>query len=237
MNNNTVKKTRESVFAYSDGSRFGDRPIREVFSSIYREQAWNISDNESVSGPGSGLSQTAEIRLQIPRIIKQYGIESIFDIPCGDFHWLRQVDFSGVQSNVQYTGADIVPQLVERNNGLYAAENRRFIIFDLTSQPLPASDLILCRDCLVHFSFNDIKKAMDNVMESKSRYLLTTTFTRQEENRDCVTGGWRALNFQIPPFDFPEPIDIIDEKCTEAGGLFTDKCLALWKIENLPALI
>lgn len=232
MSENNVKESRESIFAYADGTRFENRAIREVFSTIYQEQAWNIDDNESVSGPGSGLSQTLELRRQIPRLLEKFSVKSILDVPCGDFYWLRQIDFS----RLQYTGADIVPQLVEHNNRLYASGGRRFILLDLTSQLLPHNDLILCRDCLVHFSYNDLKKALDNIMRSECRYLLTTTFMQQVKNHDCVTGGWRPLNLQLAPFYFPEPLDIIDEKCTEANGLFSDKSLALWKIEDLPPL-
>jgi hypothetical protein len=44
---------------------------------------------------------------------------------------------------------------------------------------------------------------------------------------------WRQLNFQIPPFNFPPPLKLIDEKCAESGGIFADKHLALWELDDL----
>jgi hypothetical protein len=46
---------------------------------------------------------------------------------------------------------------------------------DLTRDPLPKVDLVLCRDCLVHLSFDDIYESLDNLRRSGSMLLLTTT--------------------------------------------------------------
>ena len=37
--------------------------------------------------------------------------------------------------------------------------------------------MILCRDCLVHLTFDDARAALQNLRRSGSKYLLTTTFT------------------------------------------------------------
>ena len=68
---------------------------------------------------------------------------------------------------------------------------------DITRDALPRADVILCRDCLVHFSFKDIFAAIDNFKKSQSRYLLATTFIAFSENLDVATGEWRRLN--MPP--------------------------------------
>lgn len=93
---------------------------------------------------------------------------------------------------------------------------------DITKDRLPTGDLILCRDCLVHFSLSDNFKA------SQSRYLLTTTFTNLTFNQEIRTGSWRPLNLEIEPFNFPKPILVINENCTEGEMNFTDRSLALW---------
>ena len=36
-----------------------------------------------------------------------------------------------------------------------------------------------------------------------------------------------------PPFNFPKPAKLIDEKCTEANNQFTDKCLGLWLLDEI----
>lgn len=63
---------------------------------------------------------------------------------------------------------------------------------------------------------------------------MATTFPRQLENFDTHTGGWRPIDFTIPPFNFPTPLYLLNEGCTEADGLFEDKSLGLWEIDSLP---
>jgi hypothetical protein len=102
--------------------------------------------------------------------------------------------------------------------------------------PLPEADLLLCRDCLVHLSFADIGRALSNVLRSGLPYLLTTTFPECEVNEDIVTGDWRPLNLELEPFGFPPPSELLNERCSEAGGLFADKSLGLWQLAELTKL-
>ncbi|HOV12498.1 MAG TPA: hypothetical protein PLL90_12125 [Bacteroidales bacterium] len=105
---------------------------------------------------------------------------------------------------------------------------------DIVKEIPPQADLIFCRDCLVHLSNRDVLRALRNFIKSGSTYLLTTTFPNTDVNADMVSArGWRPLNFQKPPFDFPEPLLLINENCTESGGIYSDKSLGLWLIENL----
>jgi hypothetical protein len=95
-------------------------------------------------------------------------------------------------------------------------------------------DLVLCRDCLVHLSFANIHHAIANLKRSGTCWLLTTTFPDASANRDIDDGDWRVLNLQYAPFLFPAPLAVINEGCTEAGGDYADKSLALWRVGDLP---
>jgi hypothetical protein len=105
---------------------------------------------------------------------------------------------------------------------------------DLTASVLPGADLLLCRDCLVHLSATDVSRALANIRRRSITYLLATTFPAEPENREIVTGDWRPLNLEAPPFSLPRPLELIDEHCTEAGGRFPDKSLGLWRVADLP---
>ena len=107
---------------------------------------------------------------------------------------------------------------------------------DLLKDHIPEADLIFCRDCLVHLSYDHALTALRNIARGGSKYLLTTTFTERTSNRDITTGEWRPINLQLPPFSLPPPERIIVEGCTEAGGVYSDKSLGLWKIEQLSIL-
>ncbi|MFC4083740.1 class I SAM-dependent methyltransferase [Amycolatopsis samaneae] len=202
---------------------------QERFTHIYQANLWG--SDVSVSGQGSDLEQTRELRAGLPELFARFGVRTLLDLPCGDFGWL-----SGVELGVErYIGGDIVAELVDRNTERYGnAGSREFRVLDLTADPLPRADLVLCRDCLVHLSFADIRRAVDNLRRSGSRYLLTTTFGDLGANVDIPTGDWRALNLCREPFGFPEPLAVLLEGCTEEGGAFADKALGLWEIADLP---
>jgi hypothetical protein len=218
---------RASLYGYSDGGRFAGQSPREVFTSIAAANAWGNA--ESISGHGSSTDQTAEIVRLLPSIFQEFSITSVFDIPCGDFNWFRRI----ISPGIAYLGGDIVEGIVERNARLFPGEGIRFTNFDLLTQTPEPTDLVFCRDCLVHLSLSDASTAIANIARSGSKYFMTTTFPMEEENEDIQTGGWRPLNFLLPPFSFPPPLLLINERCTEMDGVFADKSLGLWKLDNL----
>lgn len=221
--------------------------MQDIFGDLYRSDAWKLypggdgtKENLSRSGSGSNLVQTAALRHELPHLISQLGIRSLLDIPCGDFSWMSQLDL-GVDS---YLGADVVPEVIDRNQRTFALPNRDFCVLDITRSHLPQVDLVFSRDCLVHFSDEDVRAALENVKRSRSTYLATTTFTgRTHNDPDIETGGWRPLNLCRTPFSLPTPLHVINEHCTEvavsgSGGAevehrFTDKSIGVWRISDL----
>lgn len=199
-----------------------------IFEVIARENRWE--DTESLSGGGSNLRQTEIIRDEIPRLLKKLGAKSLLDAPCGDFNWMRLVDLG----DVRYTGADVVAQLIERCNAKFGGDLREFVVRNIVEDKLPAADVILSRDCLVHLSYEHIWRALRNFQASGSLYLLTTTYPSRRQNWDIVTGDWRPLNLEAAPFHFPAPVEAILEKSSEYDGDFADKSLSLWRLDSLP---
>ncbi len=197
------------------------------FSAIYRDNGF--VGTESLSGAGSTRFQTRVIRQKIPELCRELGVKNVVDIPCGDFHWMRDVDLA----DIHYTGADVVDEMVRKNQQLFGGPLRAFECVNLITGPLPAADLVFCRDCLVHLPFEDALAAIETIRQSKCQWLLTTTFTRDTSNADLDAAGWRALNLTLPPFNLPKPTLLISEKCTEAGGLAGDKSLGLWRVADL----
>jgi hypothetical protein len=104
---------------------------------------------------------------------------------------------------------------------------------NLITDPLPDADAVLCRDCLVHLSHQDVLAALDNVRRSKANWFIATTYTGNRPNVDILTGQWRTLNLQLPPFNLPPPAHLVDEKCTEGDGQFTDKYLGVWRVADM----
>ena len=201
--------------------------MRTVFTEIYRTQGFG--ESASVSGPGSDLVNTTAIRAAIPRLLQDLRVRSLLDAPCGDGYWVNAVPLPVER----YIGVDIVPDMIRQNQHDYEGPGKSFQCLDLTTDPLPCVDLILCRDCLVHMSFQEAVAVIRNFKRSGSRYLLTTTFSGLASHSDIVKGRWRPLNLQLPPFGFPAPQRIIQEYGRHAEGLAAQKCLGLWELTAL----
>jgi len=201
----------------------------EVFNSIYENNAWE--GEHSRSGPGSDPSQTKAVSDVLPYVLRQLNVKSLLDVPCGDFQWMKDVDLGGID----YLGADIVPEIVMTNNDRFSDRDRRFMILDMLTDSIPKVDLVFCRDCLVHLSNNAVLRALRNIAESESKFLLTTTFPSRTINTDILTGQWRVLNLEVAPFNLPRPLGLIREKCTEGDGEYADKSLGLWEMAAVKA--
>jgi len=205
--------------------------LKRKFTQVYNLNSFHGS--QSVSGRGSDIDQTQIIESELPKLLKSLSIDSILDIPCGDQNWLKRIDISFLN----YTGADIVSEIVKVNNSLFLSSKKKYICIDITQVIPPHSELVLCRDLLVHLNTREIRRALRNIKASGAIYLLTTTFTnnRDYKNLPFFTRGvgWRPINFQLDPFNFPQPINIINEECTEGEFKFQDKSLALWKLCEL----
>ena len=202
------------------------------------QQAWKENYHymaslglESVSGTGSSVESTQEVITRLPTLLAQYNIQSMMDIPCGDHNWMHHVPLG----NVKYIGADIVEDLITSNQTKYPEVDFRCL--DITTDLLPPVDLIMVRDCFVHLSEVDIGRAVRNMGRQPPRYILTTTFTGLREYYDIPTTGWRTINFEKAPFNWPAPIHIINERCPEQGGIYHDKCLGLWNFSDVESLV
>lgn len=199
--------------------------MKTVFEKIYQQNGWE--NEESVSGSGSTLEQTVEVRRFLPHLLEAFDIKSMLDIPCGDMNWMSQVE---LPAELKYIGADIVP-------GLIAANKRRFPrtdfrVLDMTNDKLPQVDVILARDVLGHFSNAAVRLALVNMRRSRSRYLLTTTFPAEQTEGDIRTGQWRPINL-ASWFGMPDPIAFWPEIDVEfPDGHTSTKGLGLWDLRR-----
>lgn len=184
---------------------------------------------ESMSGEGSSLAETTALRTALPGLLRRHSVASVLDVPCGDFHWMREVDLAGAS----YLGVDIVPELIERNRLLYGSPQREFRCLDATRDALPAVDLIHCRDLIIHLSLADIARLLTNFAASGARLLLVSHFASRTGNPEIESGDFRPVNLCHPPFSLPEPLEVLDEGSAMGGGAFADRAMALWRAADL----
>ena len=98
-----------------------------IFSYIHEHRLWD--GEESVSGPGSDLLQTTRLVERFPEVLKAYDVDSVLDIPCGDFHWMSHA----LPSGARYLGGDLVGELIDGNRDRFRRDGVEFRTFDLLS--------------------------------------------------------------------------------------------------------
>ena len=178
--------------------------MRDIFTDIIRYRKW---DHNVPCGSGSSMAYTKQLRETLPAFLIKHRIQSMADMPCGDFSWMSQVEFP---ENFYYIGGDIVNFLIRKNQRKWPEKD--FKVFDLTRDTLPDVDLLFCRDCLFHLSESDIAKVFDNVLSSNVKYIMTTSFLPGHfDNQDIKTGEFRPVSLEATPFNLPNPIDSLDD--------------------------
>jgi hypothetical protein len=182
----------------------------DKFTWIYYKNYWGST--ESKSGGGSTLLYTTNLRKEIPILINIYSVKSVFDAPCGDFNWMKSVLST---LNIIYIGGDIVAPLIKNLNEKYKSPNINFIHFDIINNIPPKTDMLICRDCLFHFSFVDSRLFLLNFIKSETKFLLTTTHLNKDlsfSNKDINTGDFRLIDLYIEPYNFSVyPLYVIDD--------------------------
>jgi hypothetical protein len=196
----------------------------DVFVDIHETDFWG--SDESKSGPGSDLAATTTIRRQLPLLFTQYGIQSMLDVPCGDYNWMKEVP-----KTCDYTGGDVVPAMIERNQRLYGNDRVRFKQIDITADALPKVDLIFCKDCLQHLSYAKVQAALDNFKRSGSKYLLVSSYPKTLRNYDIHDGAYRPLNLLRKPFKLSKPLLQVKEE-SKAPGVECDKTMYLFRLHE-----
>jgi len=213
---------------YVIGAYIKSKNREDKFRLIYKFSYWKSGYSESFSGAGSELNATQNIRKSLEKFIYNEKIKSILDIPCGDFNWMSNLNLK----KINYTGADIVPDIISTNKKSNNSENINFLKLDLIQDNLNEHDLIFNRDCLVHFNDTDIFSALENIKKSKCKFFASTIFLENFNNSQSnLPDNWRPINLCETPFNLPKPYSLLDD---EYEGKFDKyKKIAIWKIENL----
>lgn len=224
-----VQKSIEGEARLALEHAFKSKEVEEIFTDIYRTNFWH--GWESISGQGSNISKTRYIRAALPDLLKKLHIKTMLDAPCGDFNWMRVViDEFDLEL---YLGLDIVKELIHENQQKYGTTRRVFMYANLIDTPVPKVDLIFSRDCLAHLSYENARSVLKRCKQSGSTYLLTSHHVNTNKNCNITNGDHYPIKLTIAPFNFPDPLLIIEEKDSEMASAHQGKCLALWRLEDI----
>jgi len=220
---NFAQKTIDGKFSVQSAEAATAKEQRaKVFTAIWEQNGWNCK--ETRSGHGAAMAQTQTIRKRLPAVFKANGIKILGDAGCGELNWIKTIT-----DDLQlYLGFDIVDGLVQQLHTDFADRTNHFFSrLDIVNQQLPECDAILCRDCLTHLTFEDVRSALQRFVDSGSRYLIATTHP-EGTNTDIKTGGWYPMNLEAEPFSLGAPAKLISE---DLQG--SKKSLGIWDLKKL----
>lgn len=161
-------------------------------------------EDGTICGNGSTMANTANIRAWLPRIAKQFEIQSVADAGAGDMHWITSVKWA-----VDYKPFDLIPR----------RESVQKI--DLTRELLPSCDAVLCRMVLNHLDEPRILMALDRFKQS-AKFLVATQFNGEDLPKRSPQ--FTRLDLRKEPYALGEPLDSIQD-----GG--EKICsLAIWRL-------
>jgi len=218
----SLLRRRQAAQGFSAGRYIRDS-AKETFRALYQHGGWVHEDEqESRSGIGSSAAVATGLVERIEAAMKRLGAESLVDVGCGDWNWMKRATFS-----FAYTGVDVVPEVIAENQQ-YVRPGVNFLVCDAIDGPIPVADVALCREVLFHLSFADALAVFRHV-KAATRYLIATTDLDIGINSDIQTGDFRRINLLQRPFRFPQPIGLVPDR-----GLITDRYLGVWETASLP---
>ena len=159
-------------------------------------------------GSGSTLANAKSVAARLPEFVGRYGILSVCDAGAGDLHWIKAVAWQ-----VRYRAFDLYPRVA----GVAA--------LDITKEPMPPCDAILCRHVLIHLDPPRIERTLELFRQS-GRYLLAS----QYDNCHAFDTVSRRVRTFDPQYDY-NPTDLrplLGEPLERIPDTGSD--LALWRL-------
>lgn len=163
--------------------------LKKIFSYVYEDNIWGGDKGDFYSGPGSDDIVTKSYIDLINNFIKERGVKKVVDLGCGDFRVGSQIH----KEEIEYTGVDIVPALIERNNKTFGKLNVRFSCINAVDENLPQGDLCLIRQVLQHLSNKDI----NSILKKCQRYKYVIVSEHLPANKNAVPNLDMDSNWNI----------------------------------------
>lgn len=175
----------------------------EAFTRLVDTFNWCPGDRETPCGEGSFLEANKPIINMLPEWFITYNIRSVVDIGCGDFHWMRNVNFTGIE----YDGFDVVKKFIDTLVVTHGRQNIRFHHADVFKHELPKADLYICKDVINHYTESDGVELVARIREA-SKYFAAITFPG---NSGPIVQKWeyRYIDFNISPFGFGAQLESV----------------------------
>lgn len=125
---------------------------------------------------GSGVGSRGDNLLYKRSLLQSLGIQqaqSILDVGCGDLEVVKTLNLQN------YTGVDVSPQAIELAR--HKRPNLNFILLDGDHQPIPAADLVICLEVLIHQrNFADYQNLINFLTQKTVKRLIVSGYTSEQ---------------------------------------------------------
>lgn len=182
------------------GSVSAAENVEKIFTEIYDTGYWGRnSEGKGYSGLGSTVENAAPYMQFLENFMRANDIRSVVDIGCGDWTFSQHIKWG----EVTYVGFDVVKSVIEANQMKFSTDKIKFFHADIVQAALPAADLLLCKDVLMHLTNQDVALFLQQI--GKYRHCLITNnvdrYTWSSDNREIETGKFRPVDLTKPPFN------------------------------------
>lgn len=157
------------------------------------------------------MAASAQFIRQFSELCQFLGIKSLADAGCGDLDWMDSVS----RQFSLYIGLDKRSIPIAENDRVYGRRQGHFFACrDVSRDPLPGVDAILCRDLFAENDAATNQEILANIKASGSRYMMAST----------SPGAPAPLDLCAAPFNLPLPLL---QFADEPNG---SKLLGIWQI-------
>jgi len=177
--------------------------MENIFTYMYEYCIWGNNKNNKYSGssgPGSSVEYNEKYIEIVKKVIKDYNINNIVDLGCGDFI-IGRLLYDDI--NVSYTGYDVYKKIIDYHITQYPEPKYTFkhLDFYTNKESIIEGDMCILKDVIQHWPTEEIYVFMDYLIESKKfKYILLVNCCNQQINdQSCNTGGWRHLTCNLLP--------------------------------------
>lgn len=209
-------------------------PTREAMTQVYQMKLWGGKSHDFYSGDGSHNPNIVNPYIQVVQsFLSSFKLPiRVLDLGCGDFNVGNKL----LAFTQDYTGIDIVPELIDRNKELFQADNLLFQCLDIAKEEWPVADCVLIRQVLQHLSNAEVKHVTSKLADYK--HIIVTEHIPNgsfKANTDIISGQGTRLKKQSgidlleAPFHFKPKeskellsIDLGDKKGVIKTWLFTN---------------
>jgi hypothetical protein len=197
------------------------KEIKEAFTKVYKTNGWGSPESipgrknkKFYSGGGTDPDNDKDnIYINtLQSYIDREDIKSVIEIGCGDWEVSSRIDWS----SVNYTGYDVVEDLIEYNNNNYSKENVRFICnSNIITENNITADLLIVKDVFQHLPPSYYVDFIKSIPTNFKYNLITNDFSN---NSNIEFGGYTGNDFSKDPFNMKYEI-VIDweQKFIESG--------------------